>query len=806
MDRLLQDVRFALRALAKAPGFAALAVLTLALGIGGNTAIFSVVHAVVLRPLPYPEPERLVVVHNFRDNKDNKAFSSSVPDYEDWRAQKNIFERMAMLSYWTFNLTGRDVPERIVGARVTGDFFSVVGAQPFLGRGIVPEDDRPGAPEVAVLSYRLWQRSFASDRGVIGKVVQFEGRAHTVIGVMPAEFRFPAEDIELWASLQDNMGGMLRHIRFLFVVARLAPGVSLTQAQAAMTAISGRLQQAYPQSNKGYTAQVVPALVSLIGEVQRPLLVLLGAVGCVLLIACANVGNLLIARTVARSRESAIRAALGAGRGRLLRQFLTENVLLSFLGGAAGVGLGYAGLRLLVSWYPGGIPRLDEVTLSPMVFGFSFLLSLFAGAVLSLVPAWQASQLDLQVALRESARSTAGRGRHVLRHSLVVAEIALALVLLTGGGLLLRSFAKLRAVEPGYETRNAITMNVSLIPPGYRTIPERVAHVDRALENLRNVAGVAEVAAATEAPIADTGVSMSFYEEGRPLAVADSPLARFRAMSESYPAAMRIPLRAGRVFTRMDDAQAERVIIVNETLARELWPGGDAVGKRVRWSDTQRDVGPLTVVGVLADIRSDGPAKPEGAVIYAPIRQLTFPWMRWFTFVARTQGDPRAFVGSLRAAALAADPGKPIFRVRTLEEALDGSLAERRFNMLLLQLFAGMALLLSAIGIYGAVSYAVTQRTQEIGLRMALGAQPSGVLRMILLQGMTPTFAGIVLGLAGALALTRLLLAQLYEVTPTDPLTFTAVPAALALVALLACLLPAIRATRVDPVIALRSE
>ena len=806
MSNFLHDVRFAFRSLLKAPGFAALAVLTLALGIGGNTAIFSIVHAVLLEPLPFAEPERVVVIHNSREGRSNGPFSSSLQDYEDWRAEKTVFERMAMLTYWSFNLTGREVPERVLGARVTGEFFNTLGAAPLLGRTLTPADDLPAAPETVVLGYRLWQRAFAADRNVLGQVIPFEGRPHTVVGVMPADFRFPADDIEAWAAVKDNMSGLQRHNRFLFIVGRLAPGVSHEQATAAMAAVSTRLQQAYPQSNKGQAAVPVPALRSLVGDVQQPLLVLLGAVGCVLMIACANVGNLLLARTAARQRESAIRTALGAGRMRLLRQFLAENLLLGLTGGVAGVALGYAGLRLLVGMHPGGIPRLDLVTLNPIVFGFALALSLATGALLSLIPAWQASQLDVQTALREGARSAGSRGRNLIRNGLVIAEVALAVVLLVGGGLLLRSFAKLSAVEPGFAVSRSLLMSVFLTPPGYRTIPERVAYTDRALAGLQSAAGVEAVAAVTDPPLGEGWLSMSFYEEGSPKAIADSPLTGFRAVSEDYFRAMQIAMRGGRTFERADDADRPRVVVVNESFARLLWPNGDAIGKRVRWSDPQRDVGPMEIVGVVADVRARGLEKSEGPVLYAPIRQITFPWMRWFTFVTRTSGDPRALVANLRAAAQSADPAKPLFAVRTLDEALDESLAERRFNMFLLQVFAALALLLAGVGIYGVVAYSVAQRTQEIGIRMALGAQQARVLRMVLSQGMAPTLAGIAAGILGSLGVTRFLMAQLFEVSPTDPVTLAAVAGGLAVVAALACLLPARRATQVDPVIALRSE
>ncbi len=801
-----QDVKHGARMLRRNPAFTIVVVVTLALGIGANTAIFSVVHAVILRPLPYPEPDRIVVVHTTRNGQAGSGHSSSLPDYEDWRNERGIFQRMALFAYWTFNLTGRDVPERIVGARVTGDFFSTIAARPLLGRTLTPEDDRSDTPETVVLGYGLWQRTFGGDTGILGQVLPLNGRPHTVVGVMPPEFRFPEEDVLIWAALKDNMSGMQRHNRFMYVFGRLAPGITLSEAQAAMNVVAARLEREHLESNKAYGVRLLTAHETLVGGTQNALLVLLGAVGCVLLIACANVGNLLLARTASRQREYAVRAALGAGRRRLLRQFLTENLLLALAGGALGVAVGEAGVRLLLRIHPGGLPRLDQVELDATVLGAALLLTLVAGVALGLLPALQFSRINLQGSLKEGARSTGERRHGRMRSALVVAEVAVAVVLLVGGGLLLRSFAKLLAIEPGFATSRAMSMSVFLTPPGYRTMAERVNYCDRALANLLAVPGVEAAAVVTNPPLGEGWASYSFYEEGQPVAVADAPLTGFVAASEDYFSTLEIPLVAGRSFAPTDQADAPRVLVVNESFVRRMWPNETAIGKRLRWADAQRDVGPLEIVGVVRDARTWGLDKEEGPTAYAPVRQVTFPWVRWFSFVVRTAGAPEPLMASLRDQVLRADPDRPVYAMRTLEDALEASLAVRRFNMLLLEMFAAVALALAVVGIYGVISYTVTQRTQEIGVRIALGAQRADIWRLVVRGGMLWTLAGVALGLGGALVLTRYLQTLLFTIEPTDPATYAAVAATLLLVALAACWWPARRATLVEPMVALRHE
>lgn len=806
MTSSLAPLRLALRSLLRAPGFTALAVLTLALGIGGNTAIFSVVEGVLLRPLPFDHPGRVVVVHNVHQGEDRGPHSSSLPDFEDWARARQVFSRAGLFAYWTFNLTGGTVPERLVGGRVTGEFFPTLGTRPLLGRTLVPADDVPGSPEVVVLGYRVWQRSFGGDPKVVGRVVKLEGRPQTVVGVMPRDFRFPEEDVELWAPIHGEMQGMPRQSRFMFVVGRLPDGASLARAQSALDVVSTRLQVSEPATNKGYTARLVPALESQVGPVRLALLMLFGAVGAVLIIAGANVANLLLARAAAREGESAVRAALGAGRWRLFTHFLAESLVLGGLGGIAGLVLGYFGLHLLVRLHPGGIPRLDEVTLNLPVLGFAGGLALATGVALSLFPALKAVRLDLQSALRERGRGNSGPRRMLTRSGLVVCEVALAMVLSVCSGLLFKSFVGVRAVAPGFATERVLMMSTFLTAPGYNQMAERTAYVDRALDALRGVPGVEIAAATTDPPLADGTMTMSFYEDGAPRSVADSPMAVSRAVSPEYFRSLQIDLVAGRQLAPSDVAASPRVAVVNESFARRVWPGADALGKSVHWSDPQRDVGPIRVVGVVRDGHSRGLEKGEGLAIYVPIAQITFPWLRSFNFVTRTVGDPRALTEPLRRTLQAVDPDRPVFGIRPLDEALDASLAERRFNMLLVQLFAALALLLSAVGIFGVVSSSVTERRREIGIRVALGGRREQITRLVVRQGMRPIVAGITLGAAGALVASRLLVSQLYAVRPTDPMTFTFVAAWLTSVALVACFLPARRATRVDPALALRQD
>jgi putative ABC transport system permease protein len=778
----------------------------LALGIGANTAIFSLLEAVVLKPLPYRDPDRLVVVHNSKNGEAFGPHSSSAHDYEDWRAEKASFAQMALFSYWTFTLTGRDVPARIVGGRVTGDFFATLGVEPLLGRTLAPDDDLAGSPEAVILSYRAWQGLFGGSEAVLGEDIVLNGRAHTVVGVMPEEFRFPAENVEIWAAMQDHTRGLQRHNRFMLAVARLAPGVAVSQAQRALDVVTARLETEYPETNRGYSARLVSAHETQVGKAEPALVLLLVAVGFVLLIACINVSNLMLTRAVARRRDAATRMALGARWTRLARGYLAESLSISLAGGVLGVLLAMLGLRVLLRLHPGGVPRLDQVGIDTGVLVFTLAVSAATGLALGLVPALDAWRGGLSSSLKAGGRAEleGSRGSR-LRGLLVTLEVALSLVLLVGGGLLMRSFLKLTAVDPGFRAERTLTMSVFLTPPRYQTIPERWEYAERALVSIAALPGVQAAAAITDPPLSQGFLTMSVFEEGRPMALAEAYKAAFRAVSDGYFTTLRIPLREGRGIEPGDDERAEKVVVVNESFARLLGEGS-VVGRRIRWADRERDPNPLTIVGVVNDIRSRGLDQNEGPAIYAPMKQITFGWLRWFTFALRAAGEAEALAGASRDALLRIDPDQPVFEIRTLESALASSVAERRFHLFLVQAFAAVALVLAALGVYGVMSHSVSERTREIGLRVSLGAQRRDILGLFVRRGMRFSVAGILAGLAAAAGLTRFMASMLFGVEPLDPWTFGTVALLLVSVALAASFVPARRAADFDPAKAMRYE
>ena len=808
IDSWWQDLRFGARMLRRNPGFTLVAVLTLGLGIGANAAIFSVVHGVAIRPLLYHAADRLVVFHGTHPEFGRNPYASSLLDFEDWQTHATSFEPMAQLVRWTFNLTGRDVPERLAGGRVTGSFFPLLGVPALLGRTLAPEDDRPGNEFVVVLGHAAWQRVFDGDPDVVGQAVSLNGRPHTIVGVMPATFRFPEEDVLLWAPVGEQLGASERGSRFLFSAARLRDGVSQGDAQAEMNVIAQRLAQDYPDSNTDWGVRLVSAHETLVGDVRPALLVLLAAVGLVLMIACGNVASLLLARASTRQRESAIRAAIGAGRGRLVRQFLTESLLLGALGGTVGIVLAYWSIRILGSQLGVDIPRLDEVRIDLTVCAFTVVVSMATTVLFGLIPALQGTRVTANQSLVDSARTQAGagRGRQRLRAALVVAEVAMALVLLIGAGLLTRSFASLVAVDPGFDPRNVLHLSAFLGPPTYRTVPAQKAYVSRALDRIERLPGIIAAASVSQLPIVDGNGSLSFQIEGRPVPAADAPAAGYSAISHRYFEAMAIPIRRGRGVQSRDAEDARLVAVINESMARRYWPSEDPVGQRFRWAREGDDQGWLTIVGVVGDIKSSGLDADEPPTVYAPYEQRQFPWLRWTSLVVRTESAPRTQIAAVRAALLEIDPNQPVHSIGTLAETLDGSVAGRRLNTLLVSLFGVVAALLAAIGIYGIVSYHVVQRTHEIGLRRALGAQRGDVLAMVLRQGLGLTTIGVVVGLGSALAVTGYLDSLLFGVTPTDATTFVGVPILLLAIAAVACYVPARRATRVDPLAALRAD
>ncbi len=806
METLWQDLRYGARMLTRNPGFTAVAVLTLALGIGANTALFSVIDAVLLRPLPYADSDELVVVWESHDGERN---SISIPNFDDWRDQNRVFSHIALFRGRNYNLTGTDQPERLRAGVASGSFFRLLGVEPLLGRAFQPKDDRAGAERVVVLSYGLWHRRFASDPAVVGQAITLDGDLHTVIGVMPPGFRHPDIDrAQMWLPVSFDTQYMLaresRGNHSYQAVARLAPGVSLPQARAEMQTIARRLEQDHPDSNTGTGALVFPLLEELVENVRPALLVLLAGVGLVLLIACANLTNLLLARAAGREKEIAIRAALGAGRTRLLRQLLTESLLLAVLGGLLGVLLALWGVDLLVRLAPGNIPRLEQVGINAPVLGFTLLLSLATGLFFGLAPALQSSRPDLHHSLKEGGRTSAAAGRRRLRSLLVVAEVALSLMLLIGAGLLLRSFVRLLDVNLGFQPANVLTARVSLPDAAYPEDEDVAAFQQEVLRRLESLPGVHSAGLVTPLPLSGAQIAVGITIEGKPEPPpGEGPYARFRSVGGDYFRTLGIPLLRGRAFTSADTQAAPRVAVINQTLARLNWPGEDPLGKRVAIGDPAEGAPWRTVVGLVPDVKYRSLEHEPEPEMYVPGAQSP---MDWIYFVVRTEGDPVSLAPALRQQIASLDPNLPVFAVGTLEQLVTRSVGQRRFTMLLLGSFAALALLLAVVGIYGVMSYAVSRRTHEIGIRVALGAQRDDILKLVGGQGMALALLGVGLGLAGAFAVTRFLSSLLFGITPTDPLTFAGVAFVLAAVALLACYLPARRATRVDPMVALRYE
>ncbi len=805
MDTLLQDLRFALRMLVKNPGFTAVAAITLALGIGANTAIFSVVSAVLLRPLPYRDPSRLILVNE--SSKQVPDMSVSYPNLLDWRERNHAFERMAALQPAQFTLTGLERPERLGGSNVTADFFATLGTSPRLGRDFLPQDDRPGADPAAIVSDRLWRTRFGGDPALVGRPLTLDGRSVVVVGVLPAGFRvyYPESDLFLPLGLNaDRMQERDNHPG-IYVIGRLRAGATLEAARADMDSIARGLERQYPKTNTGNRVAMKPLEDEVVGNLRPALLVLTAAVSFVLLIACANVANLLLARASTRAKEIAIRRALGASRTRVLWQVLTECTLLSLLGGGLGLLLASWLTDLLLSLVPATLPRLDEVRLDGAVLGFSLALSLLTGLVFGIAPAWQASRSDVFEPLKEATRgSSAGRRQHRFRNVLVVGEIALALVLLAGAGLMARSFLRLSRVEPGFRPDHLLSARLVLPRVKYPESVAIIAFADRLLPAVAALPGVVSVGLVNPLPLTGEGWQTDYWVEGRPAPTrGEVPNSDYHVVGGDYFKAMGIPLIRGRLFDDSDREDTAPVTLVNETMARRSWPNGDAVGKRMR-TGSPDDPGPwLTVVGVVGDVKQYGLDQEQKTQFYRPQRQRP---QRPMSLVVRAAGDPSGLATALRQAVLSVDSDQPIYDVRTMAGLLSDASAPRRLSLLLLGAFAATALLLAGVGIYGVLAYSVTQRTHEIGIRMALGARRGDVLLMVLRQGLRLVLAGATLGVAAAVGLTRLMSSLLFGVSPTDPETLGLVSLVLVAVALLACLVPARRASGVDPMIALRCE
>ncbi len=795
-----QDIRYTLRMLAKSPGFTFVACLTLALGIGANTAIFSVVDSVMLRPFSFSEPERLAMVWETNPPRDIHTFTSSIPNYYSWVEQQRSFEELGAVEFRSDNRTDGDTPERIQGAVATSALFRALGVAPAAGRFFLPEEDLPANRFVAVLGYDYWQRRFDGDPRAIGRSLTINGETYTVVGVTPP-MRSPHR-ADVWRPLGVDPAGVDRGNHFLRVVGRLKPGLTLAQAEAELQAIAARLQQEYPETNEGWSVRVETMFDAIVSdETEQALTVLLGAVGLLLLIACANVANLLLARAMGRYREVAIRRALGAGRGRIIAQLLTESLLLAIAGGLAGILLAVWGVELL-RVLPADVPGLAEARLNSRVLSFAVAISVLTGVVFGMAPALQTAGGSVFAHLKEGARSASpSSGRQRLRRALVAGEIGLALVLLTGAGLLLRSFERLQQVPLGFNSEQVLTAKVGLYDSRYQPFSNYVSFFDRLLADLAPVPGVAAAGVISSAPFDGTNTSMAVRIEqdaGQPAENGIQTL--WRVVGGDYFRAVQTPLLRGRFFTEQDGGDAPLATIISDNLAERLWPGDDPIGRSILVGDARR---PYRVIGVVGDVRGLQLDREPEPTMYFHYRQ--FGW-RTMTLALRSTGDPENLATAVRAKVADIDAAQPVFEVHTMRDLVGQAAAEPRMNTGLLWLFALLALLLAAVGIYGVMSHAVGQRVNEIGLRMALGAQTADILHLVVGQGLWLVGLGIAAGLLGAFAATRVLSSLLFETSATDPLTFLAVVSTLALVAVLSCYLPARRAMRIDPMEALRHE
>jgi predicted permease len=815
LETVLQDLRYGLRQLRRNPGFTAVAVITLGLGIGANTAIFSVVDAVLLRPLHFPNPDRLVSVTS-TIQRATRIGNASYPDFLDWRARNHAFDGMAAYRQDNFTLTGGDMPLHIRALIASADLFKVLQIKPALGRTFLSGEDTPGAlggTNPVIISYGLWERRFNSDRHVLGQVINLNDKQYTVVGVMPAGFQFPiqSQPVGLWTTMAPDLSpfedgksmASERGAHYLQVIARLRPNVTVSQAQAEMSGVVSALNKQYPENKPRY-AHVMPELERVVGKASAALMVLLGAVGCVLLIACANVANLLLARASRRKKEMAVRTALGATRGRVVRQVLTESVLLALGGGAFGTLQAVWGIEFLKFLIPQGAPRTGQIGMDGHVFVFAATLSLTTGILFGLLPAFRSSGHALVESLKEGGRDSGpGERRGGARGALVVSEVAVALCLLVGAGLLIQSFLRLRGADPGFDAHNVLTFNLAL-PSRYSQV-QSIQFFEEALNRIRGMPGVHSASAVVPLPLSADSVSTSFDIEGQPNVPGHAPDTNYCFVEPGYFQTLRIPLIKGRDFTWHDTLKTIPVVIINESLVKQFFAGEDPIGKHLNAHiGNGYTKSPMReIVGVVRDVKNHGLSASPGSQVYVPLAQSPLDVM---TFVVRMATDPTSLAAAARTQIKALDKDLPLFGVETLNEYVDQTLAPPRFVALLLGIFGCIALLLAMVGIYGVVSYSVSQRTHEIGLRMALGAERRGVLKLVIGQGLKLTLIGVTIGVGGALALTRFLSSMLFGVKPTDPLTFIAVSLILIAVALVACYIPARRAAKVDPMVALRYE
>ena len=806
MGALLQNIRFALRLLVKDPSFTLIAVLTLALGIGANTAIFSLVNGVLWASLVYEQPQDLMMVW-FEKPKDNaRQQPMPVPDFQDFQAQSQVFEQLAALRPLNFNLSGQDDALQVSGARVSVNLFSLLRVKPILGRTFLPAEGQPGQEQVLLMSHNLWQQHYGGDPQIVGQAVRLNGRSYQVVGVLPPDLERPIYRMDVWVPFVPLPGELTRTAFTIQVIGRLKPGETQARAQAEMSALMEHILRQFPDSHPDWGVRLVPLVEEIVGSVRRALWVLFGAVGLVLLIACTNVANLLLARAISRRGELAIRTALGASRRHLIEQLLTESILLGIIGGGLGLLLSIWGVPALIRLGGESIPRAHAISTDQKTLLFTLTISLLTSLLFGLAPILQLSERHLSAAIKEGRQSGATGGQRRLFNSLVVAEVALALVLLIGAGLLIRSYLAVNRIESGFQPQNVLTVGLSLSPTQYPALPQQAVFYNQLLEKVQNTPGVTSAAVVTRVPLLGTPLWTSFLIQGRAVSENENPVLEDRVCSPRYFETMGIPLLAGRDFTARDQKDSPPVIIISQAMAQQYWPHENPLGKRI-WTfpdarDTWREV-----VGVVGDVKLFSLEAETKPVIYLPLSQSPFTGgVRIPFLVTRSNQAPENMIASIRAAVRAIDPEQPVSNPRLMEEIVARSLLPRRFNLFVLVVFAALAALLAGCGVYGVMAYSVTQRKHEVGIRVALGARPSDILRLLMGQGLRLVLLGVALGLGGAMALTRWMSNLLFGVSATDPLTFALIALLLMGVALMACWLPARRAMKVDPIIALRYE
>ncbi len=819
MATLLNDIRYAVRSLIKQPGLLAVAIITLALGIGANTAIFSVVNAVLLRPLPYNDPERLVIVWETMGGNDRRSVAPG--NYVDWRDNNRSFSAMAATFNGNFNLTGDGEPERVDGATITSNLMmDVLGVSAQLGRTFQPDDDAHQDRLVVLISDGLWKRRFGSEPKIIGSSITVDEAQYTIVGVMPGDFRYPVKS-DLWilgrnrnavspslvAQFPDNDWNLERDAHFLSVVGRLKPGATLSQAQSDMAAIARRAEEGFPKTNAGLGSNVVPLHTQVVGKVQGLLFILLGAVAFVLLIACTNVANLLLARAVKREREMAIRVAVGASRWHVMRQLLTESLLLSLAGGVAGLVLSAWVVDLFVRLSPGNIPRLEEASVDLRLLGFTFAVSLLTGIGFGLLPALHATRVKLNSSLKEGdGKTTAGRLRQRTRNILIASEIALAQVLLVGAGLLIMTYVKTSEIDPGFNPEGVLTAKIAPSAKKYPNPKAKAEFYAVVLDHLGKLPGVQSVGMVMNLPLSGSSMNRGFRVEGRPDPKPDENITMdYQVVNEDYFRTFETPVLRGRGFTKADTETSERVIVINQAMARRYWPNEEPVGRRMAIGESTKDTSWRTIIGVVGDMRHASLIEAPVPTAFTSYRQDVESWPR-MAFVIKAEGDPSPLVTAVRRALVSVDPSQPVYAVQPMDKLLADAIAPGRFVMFLIGALAFVALALAAVGVYGVISFSVGERTHEMGIRIALGAGKTDVLALVLGQCTRIAALGIAVGLLAALALTRLMSGLLFGVSPTDPITFAAVSILLGAIALFACYIPARRATKVDPVVALRHE